>query len=172
MDARDGALVDHPAIRPSGAGWYLGCALDGGPDLDGDGVPELVVGALGYEDSTGAAWLVSGAELAAGELTMPDDAIGSVLGSQVGTVAGATAQFLGDLDGDGVEELAVSAQLTTVDEFTNAGLVGLFPADMLGNPSMADAPVQIRGTYADAFIGSQVVAAGDQDGDGLSSRPA
>lgn len=167
MDARDGALVDHPAIRPSGAGWYLGCALDGGPDLDGDGVPELVVGALGYDDATGAAWLVSGAELAAGELTMPDDAIGSVLGSQVGTVAGATAQLLGDLDGDGVEELAVSAQLTTVGEFTNAGLVGLFPVNMLGNPTMADAPVQIRGTYTDAFIGSQVVAAGDQDGDGL-----
>ena len=167
MDARDGALAEHPAIRPSGDGWYLGCALDGGPDLDGDSVPDLVVGALGYDDSTGAAWLVSGAELAAGELTMPDDAIGGVFGSQVGTVAGASARLLGDLDGDGVEELAVSAQLTTVGELTNAGLVGLFPADMLGNPTMADAPVQIRGTYTEAFIGGQLQRAGDQDGDGL-----
>lgn len=167
MDAQDGALADHPAIRPSGDGWYVGCALDGGPDLDGDDVPDLIVGALGYEDSTGAVWLVSAAELAAGELVMPDDAIGGVLGSQAGTVAGASTHFLGDLDGDGVEELAVSAQLTTVGDFANAGMVGLFPVDMLGNPTMADAPVQVRGTYTDAYLGAQLQQAGDQDGDGL-----
>lgn len=167
MNAQDGALAEHPAIRPSGDGWYLGCALDGGPDLDGDSVPELVVGALGYESATGAAWLVSGAALADGDLTMPDDAIGGVLGSEAGTVAGATARFLGDLDGDGVQELAVSAQLTTVGEYTNAGMVSLFPSDMLDNPTMADAPTQVFGTYTDAFIGAQLQAAGDQDGDGL-----
>lgn len=167
MGARDGSLGKHPSIRPSGDGWYLSSALDGGPDLDGDGAPEVVVGAFGYEDSAGAAWLVSGAEFAGGDLTMPDDAIGSVLGSQAGTVAGSTAQFLGDVTGDGVEDLAVSAQLTTAGEYADAGMVGIFTADGLEDTTMDDAPITVYGTYAEALIGAQVVSAGDQDGDGL-----
>ena len=165
--ARDGSLGSHPAVRSSSADGYLGCGLDGGPDIDGDGVPDAVVGALGERDSTGVLWLVSGAALALGDLNMPEDAAGSISGAEPGTVTGASTEFLGDISGDGVEELAVSAQLTTVGSYASAGRVGLFSADELGDATMDDAWSTIYGTYADALIGAHLMGAGDQDGDGL-----
>lgn len=163
---REGLLSELPAIRPSGASWYLSCALDGGPDLDGDGVPDILVGALGFDEFSGAAWLVSGAELGAGSLTMPQDAIGSVLGTHQGDVASGAARFMGDLDGDGVAELGVSAQVVSTAAYTNAGMVGLFPLDSLGDVVMEDAPIALYGTYNYAYLGGQIANAGDQDGDG------
>ncbi len=41
----------------------FGLFLSGGADADADGVDDLVVGAPGDDDSTGAAWLFSGADL-------------------------------------------------------------------------------------------------------------
>lgn len=41
----------------------FGLALSGGADADADGVDDLVVGAPGDDDNTGAAWLFSGADL-------------------------------------------------------------------------------------------------------------
>lgn len=165
--ARDGTLADHPTVSGSGAYWYLGCGLDGGPDLDGDGAPDAVIGALGVEEYTGAAWLVSGADWAEGALELPRDAISEISGVAVGAVTGSSARFLGDVTGDGVVELAVSAQLTTVGGLVNAGAVGLFSVDALGDTTMDDASITIRGSYADAVIGASLAWAGDQDGDGL-----
>lgn len=167
MGATEGALAQHPAVRPSGPGWYLGSVMDGGPDLDGDGAPEIVVGALGYEEYAGVAWLISGAELAGGSLTMPEDAVGSVAGPGPGSVAGSMARFLGDVTGDGEEDLAISAQIVAAGGYTEAGLVGLWTAGDIGDDRLVDAPITVYGTYSGAYLGGTIMNAGDQDGDGL-----
>lgn len=130
-------------------------------------MPDLVVGALGWDESTGAAWLVSGGALAEGAQVMPDDAIGSVLGPEPGSVTGSSARFLGDVTGDGVDDLAVSAQLASAGEVASAGLVGIWSAASLGDVILDDAPTRVYGTYAEAFLGATIANAGDQDGDGL-----
>lgn len=56
--ARAAAVLGGPT-----AGGRAGSAVQGGTDVDGDGFPELFVGAPGvaYGDVTGAAWLLAGA---------------------------------------------------------------------------------------------------------------
>jgi hypothetical protein len=54
------------AVAPANANAYAGWSVVGGEDVDGDGVPELVVGAPTYRadlDERGAVWVVSGAHL-------------------------------------------------------------------------------------------------------------
>jgi len=167
MDPHGGSLGDYPAIRPSGESWYLGISLHAGPDLDGDGLPDLAVTALGYENFAGGAWLISGADLVSGDLSMPDDAIAAITGDDALDELGSAVRFLGDVDGDGIEDLAVSDQLLGVAGFDSAGAVGIFRGPDLGEFSFSDADTLVYGTYDQALIGAQVTSAGDQDGDGL-----
>ena len=96
------------------SGDQFGSALAAPGDLDGNGVPDLVIGAPGDDAgglSRGALWIVllesdgsvrDSRKLATGSGGLPD-----VLGTQEGF--GATLATLGDLDGDGQSELAVGS---------------------------------------------------------------
>lgn len=74
----------------------LGWAIDGGGRIDGDGVPDLIVGDPDANSCAGAVHAVSGAS-----------------GALIYTINGGTTNFghavafLGDLDGDGRDEFAV-----------------------------------------------------------------
>jgi hypothetical protein len=161
-----GELADVPSLRPGGASWYLPGPIDGGPDVDGDGVPDLVTGAPGADAFAGGAWLVSGAAFS-GELTLPDAAFASVSGDAPGEFGGTEARFLGDVMGDGGEWLAVSSLFAEVDGMTEAGRVGLFEASTLGDVAVSDADVRLDGYFTGGQVGNHVESAGDIDGDGI-----
>lgn len=163
-----GELADAHALVPGGEGWYLPQVIEGGPDLDADGVPDFVATATGYESSTGAAFLVSGALFAAeASLSLPDDVLGVVTGNRPGDFAGTAAAFLGDVVGDGGQYLAVSAVFADVDGGSDAGALALFETSSLGSYLLGDGQVQVDGPYAAAGMGNLVGPAGDVDADGV-----
>jgi len=93
-----------------------GTSVDGGGDINGDGIADLIIGAT-FADPNGAnagrAYVVFGsndgfaAEIDLAEL---NGGIGFALnGAEEGDQAGRAVSFVGDVNGDGVDDLLVSA---------------------------------------------------------------
>lgn len=163
-----GELATAKVLLAGGEDWYLPQVIEGGPDLDGDGVPELVATSTGYGEFAGAAFLVNGSEFASSaSLSLPDAASGLVMGDHVGEFGGTGAAFVGDVMGDGGEYLAVSALFAGSGGNTNAGAVGVFEARTLVSERLSEGVAYVGGPYADATIGNVVAPAGDVDGDGV-----
>ena len=99
------AVADR-VIAGEAAGDYLGWAIAIG-DLNGDGLDELAIGAPGAggaaHKARGQVLLYSGEALVSGE-----DSFATLFGETTGDQAGA-ALAIGDLDGDGYDELLIGA---------------------------------------------------------------
>jgi glycosylphosphatidylinositol phospholipase D len=133
-------------------------------DLDGDGVPDLLIGAAGHNEALGgegAIYIVLGPF--AGESSLAD-AHARLLGDDTDDQLGDTAA--GDLDGDGVPELILGARLSDANGPDAGAVYVLAPpaagtfriSDLATTRLLGDAPGEIAG---DPFL------AGDLDGDGL-----
>ncbi|RKY22264.1 MAG: hypothetical protein DRQ55_01660 [Planctomycetota bacterium] len=104
---RDGALLH--VLRSESADQGYGWSVADAGDVDGDGFDDVIVGAPGDDVAgrdAGAAWIHSGRS---GEplITLYGRAEGERLGSLVGS--------LGDVDGDGLDDVWVTAFEGTVD---------------------------------------------------------
>ncbi len=107
---RDRATPDL-SITACGTPMVGGVAVAPGPDLDGDGLAEIALGLEGFHAAVtnqGAVFLFRGADLRAG-VTI-DDALGYAVGPLVAknTQFGESVEWVGDRDGDGVDDLLVS----------------------------------------------------------------
>ena len=133
-DAADGSTdravnVSEIASQPGSwkfigesAGDQAGHSLAAAGDINGDGVPELMIGAPGALSATGAAYVISVADLAAADAADGEtDGVASlgniagqdnswkIIGEGAGDNAGASVGAAGDLNGDGSPELLVGA---------------------------------------------------------------
>jgi hypothetical protein len=142
-----------------------GISVDFAGDVDGDGAVDFLVGALGEASggsSAGAAYLVSGPVTANFGLESATARVTGGVADRVGAaVAGA-----GDLDGDGLADLAVTADRADIGAL-NGGVVYILSGPVTGDAVLADVGTPLSGTTVNEDAGVGLAAGGDVDGDGL-----
>ena len=148
-------------ILGQGDGDEIGSALAGRGDVDGDGLADLAI-ASGTRADT---WIFLGSTLSAGGSFAPADA-DIVVTQQVAECL----RWVGDMDGDGFDELAISNTLNSSvanvagRTFVMAGAhIGPGGLDFTVSESWIDVP----GGGAGNASGCETGTAGDVDGDGL-----
>ncbi len=167
-----GPLGDEETLESSEPYSFLGSGLDGGQDVDGDGRPDLLLGATGYGSGRGILTITLAASLDGGSTRdFLDVATGAILGEDTENYLGARAVFVGDVDGDGMVDLATSAPYASAEGLSRAGRVYVENAQALASRGdtlgAADAAVVWSGSEPEQLVGNNVHAIGDQDGDGL-----
>ncbi len=174
-----GAMIDPVGFWESNnPGALLGWSVAGVGDVNGDGFDDVIAGAPSWDrftfppfpgfttPDTGAAFLYLGSLgglNASPSVTLGADSGFYAQGSQLGwAVAGA-----GDVNGDGLGDVLVSAPFAPNGAIVGAGLVELYlgsPITMLRTPAVWTR----RGTATNQHLGNHLASAGDVDADGYS----
>jgi hypothetical protein len=169
----EGALTDGDADYTivGAADSYFGYDLTAG-DLNGDGEDDLVVSAY-YTDvssslpTAGAVYVVYGP--IADDLSLPTDAALTMSGVVSGDTTGRAISAEGDVNGDGVDDLLVSASNYDPDGQSNAGAVALVygaTSARAGSLTFTAADAVWAGATASDYLGTAAQIIGDFNGDG------
>ncbi len=138
---------------PAGTNQSFGVTLDGSRDVNGDGKSDLVVGTSGDNH----AYLFLGASTFGP--SAPDV---TFTGTNVGF--GATVREIGDIDGDGLSDLAIADRPTGLRVLIYKGRT-TWPATL--SDAQADYVITTGAAYAGSQFGVAIDALGDFDGDGV-----
>ncbi|MCP3906108.1 MAG: hypothetical protein GY715_20995 [Planctomycetes bacterium] len=149
----------------------FGAAVAGLGDSDFDGVRELAVGEPDAVTGTGAIWVLSitSTGTVTGELKIAEGGVGGFGGPTTGELFGSAIAPVRDLDGNGVDDLAVGAPGRAPD----GGLWLLFMA--ADSTVLAERSFGMGGLnpgQAGAALGSALASVPDLDGNGLDEIAA
>jgi len=157
------------------SGDSAGLSVAGGGDVDADGLDDVLVGARSNSESgpgAGKTYLLLGSTiLSAGGVDLAT-ADATFLGEASSDRSGSDVAFVGDIDGDGLDEIAVVAPEN--DEGGNdAGKTYVYFGATIaagGSFSLANADAVFIGEAPGdgSWTSGQAVAFGDFDGDGLA----
>lgn len=155
LDGAEGRL--SLGLRGDPAGSSLGARLAAGRDATGDGIPDLLAGAVFSDEGkgSGGAWLVAGPLGGAAEVA----SVGVPVASPTPGDGGGSGLDFVDGDGDGVAEVLLGAPETEVDGVIVGAVHLLRPGDPTPTAS-------VWGTEPDANFGYAVSGLGDYTGDG------
>ncbi len=141
-------------VYGSAAGNHFARSLAGGGDLNGDGVPDLLVGAKNNGENgvlAGKIYAYSGGD---GSLLY------SRLGDHIGDQLGTALSFAGDMDGDGHDDFVAGAPYDDAG-FANNGSARAYSG------SDGSTIGTVTGSGAGDLFGLTVSGGGDMDGDGF-----
>ncbi len=145
-------------------GGHAGGQLFPGDDADGDGLPDLWIGAFEENGGSGVLYLVSSA--VRGTADLPDVALAIVGGEAPDDRVGTSLVTPGDLDADGTPDLLIGASGNDRGGL-DVGAVFLLPRPVGGIVPLDDANAVILGDVPGDRAGSTIATLGDLDGDGL-----
>ena len=89
-----------------GNGGGFGAAVQDAGDMDGDGVTDVLVAA---PDNSGQVYVFSSASMATSDMLMAEDADATWTGGLPGAALGTAMVGVGDIDGDGLSDVALGA---------------------------------------------------------------
>ena len=149
-----------------------GLGLSGGHDIDGDGSPEILIGAPYHDDpaeDAGRAYMFWGSGLGSAETFGVTDADVIFTGTEAGGELGDALSSASDVDGDALHDVAIGVPVGTGDT-AGAGVTLLFMGEFLsagGVFSPSDASYSFIGTGGNDHAGRVLLGTGDLNGDGF-----
>lgn len=156
----------------------VGIAAGSLKDINGDGMNDLAVGAFHANGDTGAGYVIFGRQGIFTDTINTLDLDGTngfeLLGEEIGDNAGTAVGDAGDLNGDGINDLYVSAQRTNFGNTSYAGKTYIlygsnspFPPIISLSDFSANQGFTIGGTQMLEFSGNSVIGLGDTNGDDI-----
>lgn len=139
-------------------------------DINGDCIPDFVVGAPGYDNYTGLIEIHDGYKTATSQQT---HTIAKIFGISLGDKFGSTAAIISDLDGDGSPEVMVGAPNAKNTAGASVGKVYIYNKPTIDRASAGqfhaeqDAWKVFEGSAADDKFGVSFAIIGDVNRDGF-----
>jgi len=140
-------------------------------DVDGDGLLDLLVTSSGDDEAyanAGALAVFLGAGLAPGTRSI-EDADARITGTFNERMGKGPPRLVGDLDGDGVPDLALASSGSSAGGLTGNGVVYIISTDGLADSDVVDASwLMFIGAAEGDLFGAELAATGDLDDDGFA----
>ena len=160
-----GALVEVANWGPPPEPEFMGLGIDAA-DVNGDGQADFLIGhqyGPGAVAEAGTAFFHIGP--VSGDVD-PVDATATLLGTTTPESAGWAAEFVGDLNNDGVEDIAIGAPWFPGPD-PNHGRVYIVHGPASGSINLGSADAILQGSEWLLEFGMRVKNAGDVNGDGF-----
>jgi hypothetical protein len=144
----------------------LGHSVSADGDVDGDGLNDLLIGSYGNNNNTGKVYLIYAASMTEGEQEISVADV-HFYGENEGDKTGYSLSIVGDVDGDGYQDLHIGAKESN-EAFNKAGktyiVSGASVLSAQGSLELIDAEYQFLGS-SEQEICCTIPRTGDIDGD-------